>query len=199
MQARALLVTCFFFQAEDGIRDADVTGVQTCALPICGPAAGGPPVRVGRQRPARPARYASTRPAGSPDRAGPAPTGPRLRRAAPPACHPGPPRRLRPRHPRLAVLAAGTAPVAPAAAGRSREPVTRPGYPGVVVAAITSSRAAREAARSAMAASGIETGSYELRARRGVRRRALRETRAPGCPTAPGVRARPARRRSGRR
>src|SRR6266498_5213111 len=31
----------FFFQAEDGIRDADVTRVQTCALPIyrdCGPA-----------------------------------------------------------------------------------------------------------------------------------------------------------------
>src|SRR6266498_2177174 len=26
-------VTCFL-QAEDGIRDADVTGVQTCALPI---------------------------------------------------------------------------------------------------------------------------------------------------------------------
>src|SRR5690554_4593082 len=26
---------CFFLQAEDGIRDADVTGVQTCALPIC--------------------------------------------------------------------------------------------------------------------------------------------------------------------
>src|SRR5215813_14030781 len=26
--------TIFFFQAEDGIRDADVTGVQTCALPI---------------------------------------------------------------------------------------------------------------------------------------------------------------------
>src|SRR5690554_1062030 len=25
----------FLFQAEDGIRDADVTGVQTCALPIC--------------------------------------------------------------------------------------------------------------------------------------------------------------------
>src|SRR5690606_39426809 len=31
----------FFFQAEDGIRDFHVTGVQTCALPIC------------RQRPAR--------------------------------------------------------------------------------------------------------------------------------------------------
>src|SRR5258708_22310673 len=25
---------CFFFQAEDGIRDDLVTGVQTCALPI---------------------------------------------------------------------------------------------------------------------------------------------------------------------
>src|SRR3989442_11163131 len=31
----------FFFQAEDGIRDADVTGVQTCALPIYGRAAPG--------------------------------------------------------------------------------------------------------------------------------------------------------------
>src|SRR5215813_8041610 len=40
----------FFFQAEDGIRDADVTGVQTCALPIW------------RSRPARP----STRGHGSP-------------------------------------------------------------------------------------------------------------------------------------
>src|SRR2546429_7080894 len=29
---RVLLV--FFFQAEDGIRDVAVTGVQTCALPI---------------------------------------------------------------------------------------------------------------------------------------------------------------------
>src|SRR2546422_11734143 len=28
----------FFFQAEDGIRDVAVTGVQTCALPISGPA-----------------------------------------------------------------------------------------------------------------------------------------------------------------
>src|SRR5436190_12538269 len=27
----------FFFQAEDGIRDHCVTGVQTCALPIYGP------------------------------------------------------------------------------------------------------------------------------------------------------------------
>src|SRR5256884_7615310 len=31
-------VRCFFFfQAEDGIRDVAVTGVQTCALPIYGP------------------------------------------------------------------------------------------------------------------------------------------------------------------
>src|SRR5205823_10608058 len=30
----SLLVLCFFFQAEDGIRDKLVTGVQTCALPI---------------------------------------------------------------------------------------------------------------------------------------------------------------------
>src|SRR6266498_3939432 len=31
------MVLVFFFQAEDGIRDADVTGVQTCALPISRP------------------------------------------------------------------------------------------------------------------------------------------------------------------
>src|SRR5256885_3932964 len=31
--------TFFFFQAEDGIRDYKVTGVQTCALPICSRAA----------------------------------------------------------------------------------------------------------------------------------------------------------------
>src|SRR5205809_2789658 len=28
-------IVFFFFQAEDGIRDVAVTGVQTCALPIC--------------------------------------------------------------------------------------------------------------------------------------------------------------------
>src|SRR6266540_6286979 len=28
------MLHCFFFHAEDGIRDRDVTGVQTCALPI---------------------------------------------------------------------------------------------------------------------------------------------------------------------
>src|SRR5260370_15874720 len=29
-----LVIVFFFFQAEDGIRDSSVTGVQTCALPI---------------------------------------------------------------------------------------------------------------------------------------------------------------------
>ena len=31
-----IVYMCFFFQAEDGIRDIGVTGVQTCALPISG-------------------------------------------------------------------------------------------------------------------------------------------------------------------
>src|SRR5215813_8724334 len=31
---KIVLNNIFFLQAEDGIRDADVTGVQTCALPI---------------------------------------------------------------------------------------------------------------------------------------------------------------------
>src|SRR5436305_11536760 len=33
-EAGAVVFCVFFFQAEDGIRGADVTGVQTCALPI---------------------------------------------------------------------------------------------------------------------------------------------------------------------
>src|SRR5699024_11707992 len=33
-QVCAIVYSCFFFQAEDGIRDRNVTGVQTCALPI---------------------------------------------------------------------------------------------------------------------------------------------------------------------
>src|SRR5690625_6676033 len=33
-RAPSLLHDCFFFQAEDGIRDGHVTGVKTCALPI---------------------------------------------------------------------------------------------------------------------------------------------------------------------
>src|SRR2546429_61927 len=34
LKERGLLAEFFFFQAEDGIRDVAVTGVQTCALPI---------------------------------------------------------------------------------------------------------------------------------------------------------------------
>src|SRR3712207_6854714 len=45
----------FFFQAEDGIRDIGVTGVQTCALPISGadgngPTGGASPWRLGSDR-----------------------------------------------------------------------------------------------------------------------------------------------------
>src|SRR3712207_7166916 len=36
----------FFFQAEDGIRDIGVTGVQTCALPIYGSLRMVPPLRA---------------------------------------------------------------------------------------------------------------------------------------------------------
>src|SRR2546423_3648501 len=41
---------CFFFQAEDGIRDLTVTGVHTCALPIlvAVPEIGGQPARCRR-------------------------------------------------------------------------------------------------------------------------------------------------------
>src|SRR5437762_12796886 len=46
-----LVYVFFFFQAEDGIRDTSVTGVQTCALPIS--LGSGykiePPLRRGRQ------------------------------------------------------------------------------------------------------------------------------------------------------
>src|SRR2546430_7133885 len=38
----------FFFQAEDGIRDLTVTGVQTCALPICGRKSGRIPMPLSR-------------------------------------------------------------------------------------------------------------------------------------------------------
>src|SRR5260221_10563102 len=34
MESFCLFCSIFFFQAEDGIRDHCVTGVQTCALPI---------------------------------------------------------------------------------------------------------------------------------------------------------------------
>src|SRR2546430_135695 len=52
-----MLYIFFFFQAEDGIRDLTVTGVQTCALPICdghrlgGAPDGDPQVPAGQGRP----------------------------------------------------------------------------------------------------------------------------------------------------
>src|SRR5690606_40730534 len=53
-------VSIFFFQAEDGIRAFHVTGVQTCALPIC--SACGFPTRTAprwpRKSTARPIRSA---------------------------------------------------------------------------------------------------------------------------------------------
>src|SRR5256885_12888263 len=36
VESRRTYRVVFFFQAEDGIRDYKVTGVQTCALPIFG-------------------------------------------------------------------------------------------------------------------------------------------------------------------
>src|SRR5438094_9505703 len=41
---------CFLFQAADGIRDRTVTGVQTCALPICVRLGGLVPVGMQRTR-----------------------------------------------------------------------------------------------------------------------------------------------------
>src|SRR5690606_39945882 len=85
----SLQVACliFFFQAEDGIRDFHVTGVQTCALPIL-PAPAPPPTlpdslpsvyhatpscHAGPRSPGRPARAARCGPGGtrSGDRYGP--------------------------------------------------------------------------------------------------------------------------------
>src|SRR2546430_9819081 len=42
-----VVLSVFFFQAEDGIRDLTVTGVQTCALPISITHVGGQAVNLG--------------------------------------------------------------------------------------------------------------------------------------------------------
>src|SRR2546425_9524543 len=54
-----VLFIFFFFQAEDGIRDKLVTGVQTCALPICSSAC------ATRTRPTTHTRRTSGKPCGS--------------------------------------------------------------------------------------------------------------------------------------
>src|SRR5207248_4386534 len=56
----------FFFQAEDGIRDRTVTGVQTCALPICLPSA---PCAGRRAAPSRGNRSLPASPSGASVRA----------------------------------------------------------------------------------------------------------------------------------
>src|SRR2546422_7837395 len=68
----------FFFQAEDGIRDVAVTGVQTCALPISR-GAGDP-----RPRPHRPVTRLRARLPRPPRRGQ---RGPQLLRAAPARAH----------------------------------------------------------------------------------------------------------------
>src|SRR5256884_6088809 len=89
----------FFFQAEDGIRDVAVTGVQTCALPISGRAGIHRPTETtraprARAAPPRAERTARLRPCG-------ASAGPRGSRS-PVGCATGPtpPRRPPPRRPR---------------------------------------------------------------------------------------------------
>src|SRR2546430_5981606 len=60
----------FFFQAEDGIRDLTVTGVQTCALPIssprCPPPAASPPTLPRQNAPCLQRRLDLYGPRGSP-------------------------------------------------------------------------------------------------------------------------------------
>src|SRR5882757_3131818 len=50
----------FFFQAEDGIRDIGVTGVQTCALPIFDPQLPQPIPQGALRRPLLPKRVRAT-------------------------------------------------------------------------------------------------------------------------------------------
>src|SRR5687768_17916374 len=54
MSGCASVLFFFFFQAEDGIRDVAVTGVQTCALPISRRPVLDRPDRNRRPRPAGP-------------------------------------------------------------------------------------------------------------------------------------------------
>src|SRR5256886_8311135 len=72
----------FFFQAEDGIRDLTVTGVQTCALPILPQ-----PIRAPLRAPNAAPASAPSRPPSSAPTSGPAatngPTPGRTRNAAP--------------------------------------------------------------------------------------------------------------------
>src|SRR2546427_11008496 len=56
----------FFFQAEDGIRDLTVTGVQTCALPISAGTTRASASRTVTRTPSRANIWASSRPTALP-------------------------------------------------------------------------------------------------------------------------------------
>src|SRR5437763_15146304 len=60
-----LFLFFFFFQAEDGIRDTSVTGVQTCALPICDGEEEGLPARRGARVRATPLPHHHALPPGA--------------------------------------------------------------------------------------------------------------------------------------
>src|SRR5438046_6748307 len=83
-----MFLVLFFFQAEDGIRDWSVTGVQTCALPISRPIARAdmgptnPEAGVIATRPATDPEIAPST-LGFPLRAHSAPAQPRAAAAAP--------------------------------------------------------------------------------------------------------------------
>src|SRR2546429_6976250 len=64
----------FFFQAEDGIRDVAVTGVQTCALPISAPGCRRRPAVLWDAVPARCSAATSAPGARPPGRWGTGPT-----------------------------------------------------------------------------------------------------------------------------
>src|SRR5438445_5065849 len=76
LYASRILLVFFFFQAEDGIRDIGVTGVQTCALPISTSRSrsGESPCDSGRsitsERESRPTCSAKSSPTSSPTQLG---------------------------------------------------------------------------------------------------------------------------------
>src|SRR5256886_6475767 len=62
LERRAVVISFFFFfQAEDGIRDLTVTGVQTCALPISSSSVAAVCRRSWNRIVGRPARFSSGR------------------------------------------------------------------------------------------------------------------------------------------
>src|SRR5699024_1209486 len=77
----------FFFQAEDGIRDRNVTGVQTCALPISAAAL---PQGHRTGGPRRPAHAGRGKPCGHPRRPPPGPAAQGVRPALPARLAQGP-------------------------------------------------------------------------------------------------------------